>query len=130
MFQSSSFEVEFLNGKAIEKVMVCQDPDTTEPLIVYLKVKNESWHQFFLDAGYGIWENWGEIDKDDFYDLIDYTNEFGVKHKIVKRIYCETDLKNSRIIVLLESGERLILKCINPEIEESDCELILDCAIN
>ncbi|WP_430413180.1 hypothetical protein [Kordia sp.] len=126
LYQDSEFEFNEFNGLKIEKLIVCENPETKEPILIYIKVENRNWHQFFLDAGIGFWENWDEIDiEDDSYDFIDFTDKFDLKNKVINRIFCKKDLNNSRIILELKSNEKLILKCKEPNIFDSDCELIM-----
>lgn len=125
LYQDSEFEFKEFNGLKIEQLIVCENPDTGEPIIVYIKVENKSWHQFFLDAGLGFLEDWGEIDVDDeSYDFIDVTEKWNLKNKLICGIHCKPDINNSRIIIELESQKKIILKCVKPEIFDSECELI------
>ncbi|WP_298321224.1 hypothetical protein [uncultured Aquimarina sp.] len=126
LYQDSEFEFNEFNGLKIEKLFVCENPETKEPILIYIKVENRNWHQFFLDAGIGFWENWDEIDiEDDSYDFTDSTDKFDLKNKIINRIYCKPDLNNSRITLELKNNEKLILKCKEPKVFDSDCELIM-----
>jgi len=126
LYQDSEFEFDEFNGLKIEKLIVCENPETREPILIYIKVENRNWHQFFLDAGIGFWENWDEIDTDDdSYNFIDFTHDFDLKNKVINRIFCEPDLNNSRITLELKGNCKLILKCKDPNIFDADCELIL-----
>ncbi|MDH7447822.1 hypothetical protein [Aquimarina sp. 2201CG14-23] len=126
LYQDSHFEFNEFNGLKIEKLIVCENPETKEPIIIHIKVKNRNWHQYFLDAGYGFWENWDEIDtEDDSYHFIDCTDKFDLKDQIVSRIFCKPDLNNSRITLELKNNTKLILKCKEPNVFDSDCELII-----
>jgi len=126
LYQDSDFEFNEFNGLKIEKLFVCENPETKEPILIYIKVENRNWHQFFLDAGIGFWENWDEIDiEDDSYNFIDSTDKFDLKHKVINRIYCKPDLNNSRITLELKNNAKLILKCKEPKVFDSDCELIM-----
>ncbi len=126
LYQDSEFEFDEFNGLKVEKLIVCENPETKEPIIIYLKVEDRNWHQFFLDAGCGFWENWDEIDtSDDSYDFIDCTDKFDLKGKIISRIFCKPDQNNSRITLKLENSMKLILRCKDPSVFDSDSELIL-----
>lgn len=126
LYQDSEFEFNEFNGLKIEKLLVCENPETKEPILIYIKVENRNWHQFFLDAGIGFCENWDEIDiEDDSYDFIDSTDKFNLKYKVINRIYCKPDLNNSRITLELKNNAKLILKCKDPKVFDSDCELIM-----
>ncbi|MDB2539183.1 hypothetical protein N9X23_02320 [Flavobacteriales bacterium] len=126
LYQDSEFEFDEFNGLKIEQLIVCENPETKEPILIYLKVENRNWHQFFLDAGYGFWENWDEIDtEDDSYNFIDCTDKFDLKGQIISRIFCEPDLNNSKITLDLENSMKLILKCKDSNIFDSNSELII-----
>jgi hypothetical protein len=126
LFQDSEFEFNEFNGLKVERLIVCESPETKEPMIVYIKVETRNWHQYFLDAGIGFWETWDEIDfKDDSYDFIDSTDKFDLKGKTIRRIFCEPHFNNSKITLELGNSIKLILKCKSPKIFDSECELIL-----
>lgn len=126
LYQDSQFEFNEFNGLKVEKLIVCENPETKEPILIYIKVENRNWHQYFLDAGYGFWENWDEIDiEDDSYDFIDSTDRFDLKGKVISRIYCKPDFNNSKITLELEDSRELTLKCKSPMIFDSECELIM-----
>jgi hypothetical protein len=126
IFQDDNFVFTEFNGLKLQKVVVCENPETNEPILVYLKVENNYWHKYFLDAGIGFWETWNEIDidSDDGYNYIDKTNEFALFEKIISRIWCEPQQNNSQIIIEFESSEKLILRTVQPEIFDSESELL------
>ncbi|MDR6764106.1 hypothetical protein J2Y38_004335 [Flavobacterium sp. 2755] len=107
------------------KLIVCEEPETQEPIVIYIKVENNNWHQYFLDAGLGFWQNWDEIDDDDDYNYIDRTNELEIFEKTISRIWCEPQQNNSQIIIQFENNEKLILRTVQPKIFDSKSELIL-----
>jgi len=126
LYQDSEFEFDEFNGLKIERLIVCEIPETNEPILVYIKMENKNWHQYFLDAGIGFWENWDKIDiDDDSYNFIDITDKLKVKNEIIIKINCEPELNNSRITLELEHNKKIILKCTKPEIFDSECELIV-----
>jgi hypothetical protein len=126
LFQDREFEFAEFNGLKIERLIVCENPETSEPILVYIKMENKNWHQYFLDAGIGFWENWDEIEiDDDSYNFIELTNTLKLKAKRIIKISCQPELNNSRITLELENNENLVLKCIRPEIFDSGCELIM-----
>jgi hypothetical protein len=114
------------NGLPVEKLIVCENPITKEPILVYLKVQRNNWYQFFLDSGLGFWQSLdeSEIETDDEYNYPDRTIELELLDKKIKKIWCETDKNNSRIILEFEDDEKLILQTTEPEIFDSESELI------
>ena len=126
LYQESEFIFDEFNSLKIERLIVCEN-NKSEPILIYIKVKNRNWHQYFLDAGIGFWENWDEledIEDDDNFKYVDVTEKLNLKGKLIIKIHCSPDLNNSRIVIEFENNEKLILKCINPEIFDSECELI------
>ena len=126
LFQKAEFVFDEFNGLKVEQLIVCENTKS-EPILIYLKVKNRNWHQYFLDAGIGFWENWGElkdVEDDDEFRYIDSTDKFKLRKKQISKIYCVKDINNSKIILEFENNEKLILKCVNPEIFDSECELV------
>jgi len=125
IFQDTNFVFKEFDGIKLEQLVVCEEPETNEPITIYLKVENNNWHQYFLDAGLGFWQNWNEIDYDfDNYNYVDKTSSFGLFEKVIHKIWCEQDKNNSQIIIEFESNDKLVLKTINPEKFDSECELI------
>lgn len=127
IFQDNNFVFTEFNGLKLLELVVCEIPETKEPLIVYIKIENHNFYQYFLDAGIGFWQNWNIIDKDedDSYNYIDKTHEFDLFGKIISKIWCEPQKNNSQIIIAFEEGKKLILRTVNPDIFDSECELIL-----
>lgn len=125
IFQDDNFIFTDFDNQQLEKLIICENPETKEPLIVYLKVKNKDWHQFFLDAGYGFCENWGEPEIDESYDYSDKTDEFNLFEKVISKIWCEPQQNNSQIIIQFKSYEKLILRTVQPEIFDSKSELLI-----
>ena len=127
LYQDSEFIFDEFNGLKIERLIVCKNVETEDPILIYLKVKNRNWHQYFLDAGIGFWENWDELDDiedDDYFKYVDVTKKLKLNEKQISKIYCTKDSNNSKIIIELENKEQLILKCVNPKVFDSECELI------
>ncbi|CEN33443.1 hypothetical protein [Capnocytophaga cynodegmi] len=116
LFQNQEFVFSDFNGQKIEQLIaVYNDSHCKNVVMIYLKVKNHSWHQFFLDIGIGFWENWGEneIEIDDSFTYIDKTNDFGIKNNIIEKIWCEIDTNdNSQINIKLTDGRQITLKTI------------------
>ncbi len=122
IFQGCEFEITQFNGLKIEKLTVCEKIKIT----VCIKIENKEW-QYFLDAGLGFFEIWNELvdmEDDDEYKYLEKTDELELRQKKILNIYCTKDFNNSKIIIELEKGEKLILKCKKPKLFDSDCELI------
>ncbi|WP_299685835.1 hypothetical protein [uncultured Dokdonia sp.] len=126
LYQESEFVFDEFNGLKIEQLIVCEN-HKSEPILIYIKVRNRNWHQYFLDAGIGFWENWDnleDIEDDEQFKYVDSTEKLNLNGKQISKIYCTTDFKNSSIVIEFKNKEKLILKCVNPEIFDSECELI------
>lgn len=126
--QSRNFTFPDFNGLKLEALIGDTDTTTREPIIIFIKAEGHSWHQYFLDAGLGFWENWEkenieeEIEPEDW---LNYTNHFQIKNKVISKIFCQEDFNNSRITIEFEDGIQIILKCVSPKIFDSNCEIIL-----
>ncbi len=132
LFQDNDFEFNGFNGLKLEKLISCENPETNENLLVYIKVENKEWHQFFLDAGCGFWQNYEDIDPaaDDATDVDDHNYidkgvEFGLLGEKISKIWCEPDENNSKIIVEFENRKKLILRTIEPKLFDTNGELVL-----
>ncbi|WP_281231420.1 hypothetical protein [Flavobacterium gelatinilyticum] len=129
IFQDDTFLFTEFDGLKLQKLVVCENPETKEPVIVYLKVENHNWHQYFLDIGIGFWEDWNfdelEIEEDDSFSYIDKTSEFNLFERTIAKIWCEPEQNNSRITIAFESGEKLILKTTDPETFDSESLLLI-----
>jgi hypothetical protein len=123
MFHDINFTVKSAKGKKLEQLIGVEDPDQPErgPAMIYIKLENASWSQYFLDVCFGVWENWGEIDtEDDAYVCPDYGKRFAVENKIIQSVYC----KDSAIKLDFGNGEELTLKYKDPDEWESDTEIV------
>lgn len=127
LFQNQKFVFSDFNGQKIEQlVAVYDDSHCKNVIMVYLKVKNHSWHQFFLDIGIGFWENWGEneIETDDSFVYIDKTDDFQLKNKIIEKIWCDIDEnENSQICIKLTDGTQIVLKTVYNTHSQSEDKL-------
>jgi hypothetical protein len=111
LYQDDNFRFTGFDGLKLERIVACEDPKTKNVIIVYIKVENNNWHRFFIDMGFGVWENWGELDiTDESYNFIDYADNFGLVNQIILKISCQPDNNNCRIIIKFSSGEKLILR--------------------
>lgn len=101
--------------------------------MVFIKVEKKEWHQSFLDAGLGFWQNYENIDptieaiSDDYFKYIDRGTALKLSDKIIFKIWCEPDVNNSKITIEFESREKLILRTIEPALFDSNSELIYCC---
>lgn len=128
IFQDYAFIFSDFNGLKLEKIVACVLPEKQSVPLVFIKVENHCWHQFFLDVGIGFWENWEmeTIDnEDDDYDFIDQTEHFGVKNATISAIVCQADQnQNSQILISFEGGKTLSLHYENLEDEKVVLKLI------
>lgn len=127
LYQDAEFIFDEFDELHIERIVVCQDKYTNEPIVIYIKVETRNWHQYFLDAGIGFWENWDEFDnleEDTNFKYIDVTEQLNLRKKEISKIYCKSDHQNSKIVIELASNEQLTLQCKDPAIFDSECEFI------
>lgn len=122
MFQDMNFTVKSAKGKKLEQLIGVENPGNPErgPVLVYIKMEGVSWSQYFLDVCFGVWENWGEIEKDDEFVHVDYARKFEVEGQVIRSAYC----KDNEITLEFESGEKLVLKYKDPEDWDGDMEMI------
>lgn len=122
MFQDMSFTVKSFKGKRLEKLIGVEHPDSVagRPILVYIQAEGTGWHQYFLDVCFGVWENWGEIEKDEAYNHVDYAIFFDVEGQMISSVYC----KDNEITIEFESKEKLVLKYLDPEDWDGETEMI------
>lgn len=127
LFQGDSFIFTEFNDLKVLKFIECQNPENNSSSMVYIKTENSSWHRFFLSVGFGFWEDWGktEIEEDDGFNYIDRTANFGISDKKILKIHCEPDHDNCQIIIEFETHQKIILRNIDRNEFDSDCEVIL-----
>lgn len=127
LFQDREFVFSGLNGQKLEQLVAVYDDFYCKNVVmVYLKAKNYSWHQFFLDINIGFWENWGEneIETDDSFVYIDKTDDFQLKNKIIEKIWCDIDEnENSQICIKLTDGTQIVLKTVYNAHSQSEDKL-------
>lgn len=122
---------DFVNLK-IEKIIVCENLKSRSIVFVYIKIFENNWQKYFLDAGAGFWEDTKitdyneleDIENDKNFVVNDYTEK--IKNKVISKIYCEPNNENCRIIIELGTEERLILRCKDSKQFDSDCEIIIE----
>lgn len=130
LFQDSTFEFTGLKGLKLEQLITCIDPKNEDLIMVYIKVETKKWHQFFLDAGYGFWQNYADIDPkeeskvDDAYSYSAKETEWGLVHKKIENIWCAPHYTNSQITIKFETQEKLVLRTIQPEVFDTPAELV------
>lgn len=126
-----NFVIEDFLNLTIEKIIVCEDFKTKNVIFIYLKIYENNWQKYYLDAGAGFWEdtetkeyeNLADIEDCENFAYKDYSKELNVKDKIIHKIYCEPNNENCQIIIEFKN-ERIILRCIDSKIFESDCEIV------
>jgi len=133
IFQDDHFTLSEFTGSRLTGLVVWQDPDDGQAIIVFIRADRRPWQRFFLDAGIGFWEDWGELEPgvvepgDEIPDLeiIDKLQEFGVADAVIRRIFCEPCGSNAQIVIELDDGARVTLQPTDPEIFDSPSELML-----
>lgn len=130
LFQDNRFEFTDLNGLQLEKLISCEDQQSNDVIMVYIKVKNKEWHQFFLDVGYCFWQNYEDIDPTDEqnieqeYTYVNKSIEWKLLDATITKIYCVPEQNNCRITIEFDNKKMFILKTIEPQIFDSNCELL------
>ena len=127
IYQDENFNVNGFSGKQLEQLIGFEREDKPgQPVIVYIKAEGKDWQHFFLDAGIGFWEHTGTIDPEHEPGFIytDYTQQYDIRHQKIKNIYCKKIQVNSQIVIALEHGEQIVLRCQNPDLFDSDTELV------
>ena len=124
LFQDENFVVQGFDGEILEQLVGVEIPERLErgPILFYIKTKNGTWQQFFLDVCFAVWENWGEIDEeeDDAYRYVDYAEKLGLKNQIIRAIYCQ----NNEITIDFENNKKFVLKYTDPTVFDGDREVI------
>lgn len=132
LFQDNSFEFKDFNGLPLEEFIVCEDSNNHDIIMAFIKVKQKEWHQFFLDSGYGFWQNYVGIDGknemmlDDEYAYHNKGMELNLIDKKISRIWCEPEYNNSKISIVFEDGNKVTLKTIKATVFDSESELIFE----
>ncbi len=130
-YHFTNFCIEEFRGKNLERLIVCEDAKTKSAVFVYVKGQETKWHKYFLDAGIGFWENTEEDEyedledeDDEFFTFKNYSEIFQIENKIIDKIFCEPISKNCQIIISFLSGERVILRCKDSDLFDSECEIV------
>lgn len=127
IYQDENFNVNGFSGKQLEQLIGFEPVGKPgQPLIVYIKAEDMDWQHFFLDAGIGFWEHTGTIElaHEPGFIYADYTQQYDIKHQKIKNIYCKKIQVNSQMVIDLDHGEQIVLRCQNPDLFDSDKELV------
>lgn len=129
-----NFIVEGFENYKIDKILICENLKDKSVIFVYLKIYEKNWQKYFLDSGAGFWEDTEtinyldleNIEDDEDFILKDYSNKFNIKNKEISKIYCEPNEENCQIIIQLKNSEKILLRCRNSKIFDSECEIVLE----
>lgn len=125
IYQDDNFVVSEFSDVILEGLVGMEDEDSGEVVIVYIKIKGKNWHRFFLDVGYGFWENWEEveIDKDEWAEdgvlYVDYIEKYNIRNKSIDSVFC----KNDKITIQFKNKEQFVLQTITPGDMDSGSEI-------
>ncbi|WP_430614567.1 hypothetical protein [Flavobacterium sp. JP2137] len=114
--QDKSFTATEFSGALLEGLIGMEDSEDREPLLVFIKIKDQNWHRFFLDSAIGFWENWQETEVDqseahlDEVVYVDYRAKYSLENKQIADIVC----LDSQIIITFINKAQFILKEVNP----------------
>ena len=80
--------------------------DELQPGLLLLKPSNQQWQLFFLDVGFGVWEQWLEVDsnqlrEDDSYKYVDYAEQFELRGANILEIICQPAGENMNPLISL-----------------------------
>lgn len=126
--QDEHFVVNGFSGKKLEQLIGLESIEKPgNPVIVYLKAEDNDWQQFFLDAGIGCWECVATMtdEKEEGFIYVDYAAQCNIQNIKINSIHCEKERNNSKIVIVLENKELIVLRCKNAEILDSDYELLI-----
>lgn len=126
--QDENFIVNGFSGKQLEQLIgleLIEEPGI--PFIVFIKAEDNRLQRFFLDAGIGFWEyaESMEDEEEEVFVFVDYIQKFNIKNRKISNIYCEKQHNVSQIVLVLEDSQKFLLRYKNPEIVDSECELVL-----
>ncbi len=103
IYQNKDFDVAGFTGEKIEEILGVVDHSEADnhPMVINLRTENQPWQRYFLDAGIGFWENWGElVDKEDEDNrFVNYGEIFQLKRKVIQFIKC----RNGKISIEMEN---------------------------
>jgi hypothetical protein len=116
IYQDDNFVVSNFADVVLEGLVGMEDEEDGEPVIVFIKIKGKNWYRFFLDVGYGFWENWEEeeIDKEEWAEdgvvYVDYIEKYNIKNKSIDSVFCKDD----KITIQFKTKEQFVLQTITP----------------
>lgn len=126
--QDENFIVNGFSGKQLEQLIGLELIEKAgNPIIVFIKAEGNCLQRFFLDAGIGFWEYAESMDdeKEEGFVFVDYVHKLNIKNRKISNIYCEKQHNVSQIVLVLEDSQKFLLRYKNPEIADSECELVL-----
>lgn len=122
-YQGGNFIVTGLDNKPIAELLGLFDTDGNNVLAVYLKVENEPWQRFFLDAWAGFWREFDEmpdeLERGDV--LIDYTELYSLRNKKIGAI-----VYRGQYEISIQDVGVFILRLIDPEIDDTNSEVLFE----
>lgn len=124
--QGEHFIVNGFSGKKLEQLIGLElVEESGSPIIVYLKAEGNHLQRFFLDVGIGFWEYTEEnLEDEEGFVFVDYIHKLNIKNSKISIVYCEKQHNVSQIVLVLEDNQKLLLRCKNPEIVDSECEFV------
>lgn len=125
IFQDNAFVFDACNGQQLQQCIACVNPENNNVVIVYVQTATGFWFRFFLDAGIGFLECYGAPEEDEEYRFVDFMNTFNLHGAIIKQLVCLPDGKNSRIVLQFNSTEQLVLRTTEPDVFDSNVELLV-----
>lgn len=130
LYQDYNFVFSKFNGLKLEKLIVCEDPETKRPYLIYIKVEAHHWHSFFIDADfyYGVFADEGSYDiemDDEGYNFIDYTEKLQLLGQIVNTICCTSENDSCEIAIGCTNGKIFILRTGSGSLDSDNIEFII-----
>lgn len=95
LFQDLEFEIPFVVGRSVEKLIGCTERADGGLAIVFLKATSLHWQRSFVDTGVGFWEEWGQTDTFADFDTchfrrVDLGRQFGITGREIVRARFES----------------------------------------
>ncbi|MBF7091183.1 hypothetical protein IUY40_06490 [Flavobacterium sp. ALJ2] len=125
IYQDDHFVVSDFSDVILEGLVGMEDEEDGRPVIVFIKIKGKNWHRFFLDAGYGFWENWEEeeLDKEEWAEdevvYVDYIEKYNIKNKSIDSVFCKED----KITIQFKNKDQFVLQTITLSDMDSSSEI-------
>lgn len=117
-----SFECSRIKGMVLEQLIGFYEGDEANGIdILLVKVKEiDLWQRYFLDAGLGFWEEYGQESAfEDYEDLtpINIANKYGLKNSVVQKISCigsneelssvHIEIDNTKLVLRFKDSKNL-----------------------